>query len=159
MRLVIEIVRSFGRKLCLGFLLTCSVSLVSAQTYNSPFSSGGMQYSSGFSGSAFDGNRAKQQTYNSGRYSGLSGGRTTYDEGYKLSEGIPKSIVPDVFNAEQDRNWTNDENDLMKNQLRGSRPGHDTQLPIGDPILPLMLMLCGYAVWKWRQSRSEREKA
>ena len=157
MRMFSEIVRSFGKKLCLGFLLTCSVSLVSAQTYNSPFSSGGMQYSSGLSGSAFDGNRAKQQISGSGRYSGLSGGRTTFDAGYKLSEGAPKSIIDNPYFAEMDRHA-----DKEYKQYRDAMmddPIEEDRLPIGDPILPLMLMLCGYAVWKWRQSRSEREKA
>ena len=31
----------------------------------------------------------------------------------------------------------------------------DEKIPVGDPILPLMLMLCGYAVWKWRRSKRE----
>ena len=152
MRTVSEIVRSLGRKLWLGFLLTCSVSLVSAQTY-SPFSGGGMQYSSGISSSAFDGNQAKQQAYSSGRYSGLSGGRTTFDAGYKLSEGAPKSIIDNPYFAEMDRH-ANDEN-MQYRAVEIGDPAEEDRLPVGDPILPLLLMLCGYAAWKWRQDKRE----
>ena len=33
----------------------------------------------------------------------------------------------------------------------------EAAIPLGEPILPLMLMLCGYAAWKRRQSRRETE--
>lgn len=136
----------------LGFLLVCCVDFVSAQN-DSPFS-GGTHYSNGLSVSSLNNDHITGQAGNS-RYSGLSGGRTTFDPGYQLSGGVPKSIIDNPFFAEQGRN-PYDENGLMSNQVRGGRPGHDTQLPLGDPIIPLLLMLAGYAVWKRGKSHASR---
>lgn len=152
MRKVVNIVCSAGGKLMLGFLLVCCVGFASAQNY-SPFS-GGTHYSNGLSVSSLNNDHISGQAGNS-RYSGLSGGRTTFDPGYQLSGGVPKSIIENPFFAEQGRN-PYDENGLMSNQVRGGRPGHDTQLPLGDPIIPLLLMLSAYAVWKRRKTHASR---
>lgn len=144
MRLQVDILRSIGRKLCPTLLLVCCVGLASAQSY-SPFS-GGSRYSNGLSVSSLNSDQVAGQAGNS-RYSGLSGGRTTFDPGYQLSGGVPKSLVENPFFAEQDHNPYEE-----KSQYRGAididEPSEEDRLPLGDPIVPLMLMLLGYTVWK-----------
>ena len=143
MRLQVDILRSIGRKLCPALLLVCCVGVVSAQSY-SPFS-GGTRYSNGLSVSSLNNDQVAGQAGNS-RYSGLSGGRTTFDPGYQLSVGVPNSIIDNPFYAEQAN-----ENSMYNDQFRGpaiGKPDPSHQLPVGDPILPLMLMLLGYTVWK-----------
>lgn len=144
MRLQVDILRSIGRKLCPALLLVCCVGLASAQSY-SPFS-GGSRYSNGLSVSSLNNDHVAGQAGNS-RYSGLSGGRTTFDPGYQLSGGVPKSLVENPFFAEQDHNPYEE-----KSQYRGAididEPSEEDRLPVGDPIVPLMLMLLGYTVWK-----------
>ena len=47
-------------------------------------------------------------------------------------------------------------NDLGDDDGGGDAAEEDTEItPVGDPILPLLLMLLGYAAWKWRQSKRE----
>ena len=144
MRLQVDILRLIGRKLCPALLLVCCVGLASAQSY-SPFS-GGTRYSNGLSVSSLNNDQVAGQAGNS-RYSGLSGGRTTFDPGYQLSGGVPKSLVENPFFAEQDHNPYEE-----KSQYRGAididEPSEEDRLPVGDPIVPLMLMLLGYTVWK-----------
>ncbi len=150
MRMVVDILHSLRRILCPALLLVCCVGLASAQSY-SPFS-GGTHYSNGLSVSSLNNDHVAGQTGNS-RYSGLSGGRTTFDPGYQLSGGIPQSLIQDPYFAEQDRNSPNSE------QYRSPISGHgdpDTQLPLGDPIIPLLLMLAAYAVWKRRKTHASR---
>ena len=156
MRNIANIVCYAGGKLMLGFLLVCCVGFASAQNY-SPFS-GGTHYSNGLSVSSLNNDHVAGQAGNTGRYSGLSGGRTTFDNGYQLSGGVPKSLIDNPFFAEQ-----YDDGSKYGDQFRapvnghGGKPDPGHQLPLGDPIVPLMLMLCGYAVWKRRQSRRETE--
>lgn len=143
MRMVVDILHSLGRILCPTLLFVCSVSIVSAQNY-SPFS-GGTHYSNGLSVSSLNNDHITGQAGNS-RYSGLSGGRTTFDPGYQLSGGVPKSIIDNPYCTEQA-----DENSIYGNQFRGpasGKPDPSHQLPVGEPIVPLMLMLLGYTVWK-----------
>ena len=152
MRKVANIVCSAGGKLMLGFLLVCCVDFASAQNY-SPFS-GGTHYSNGLSVSSLNNDHITGQAGNS-RYSGLSGGRTTFDPGYQLSGGVPKSLVENPFFAEQDHNPYEE-----KSQYRGAididEPSEKDRLPLGDPIIPLLLMLAGYAVWKQRKTHASR---
>lgn len=150
MRMVVDILHSLGRILCPALLFVCSVSIASAPNY-SPFS-GGTHYSNGLSVSSLKNDHITGQAGNS-RYSGLSGGRTTFDPGYQLSGGIPQSIIQDPYFAEQDRNSQYSE------QYRSPISGHgdpNTQLPLGDPIVPLLLMLAAYAVWKRRKTHALR---
>lgn len=151
MRMVVDIWHSLGRILCPTLMLVCCVSLVTAQNY-SPFSSG-TRYSNGLSISSLNSEHVAEQAGSSGRYSGLSGGRTTFDPGYHLSGGVPKSLVENPFFAEQDRNPYEG-----KLQYRGSAgdPEEEDRLPLGDPILPLMLMLAAYAVWKRKQLKRKK---
>ena len=147
MRMVVDILHSLRRILCPTLLFVCSVSIVSAQNY-SPFS-GGTHYSNGLSVSSFNNDHVSGQAGNS-RYSGLSGGRTTFDPGYQLSGGVPKSIIDNPFFAGQDYNGNSNEStmQLRANGMGGIVPGEEDRLPLGDPIVPLMLMLLGYTVWK-----------
>ena len=71
------------------------------------------------------------------------------DMGYHLSEGTPKSLVENPL-------WEQEaQKSLYDEQLRapangaggGGQADPSTQLPLGDPILPLMLMLMAYAGW------------
>ncbi len=150
--MVVDILHSLGRILCPTLLFVCSVSIVSAQNY-SPFS-GGTHYSNGLSVSSLNNDHISGQAGNS-RYSGLSGGRTTFDPGYQLSGGVPKSLVENPFFAEQDHNPYEE-----KSQYRGAididEPSEEDRLPIGDPIIPLLLMLLAYAVWKRRKTHASR---
>ena len=157
MRNIANIVCYAGGKLMLGFLLVCCVGFASAQNY-SPFS-GGTHYSNGLSVSSLNNDHVAGQAGSTGRYSGLSGGRTTFDPGYQLSGGLPKSIIQNPYFAEQDHNWNNDEAamQLRAGGMTGFDPSEEDRLPLGEPIVPLMLMLCGYAAWKRRQSRRETE--
>lgn len=151
MRMVVDILHSLRRILCPALLLVCCVGLASAQSY-SPFS-GGSRYSNGLSVSSLNNDHVAEQAGNS-RYSGLSGGRTTFDPGYQLSGGVPKSIIDNPYCTEQA-----DENSIYGNQFRGpasGKPDPSHQLPLGDPILPLMLMLAAYAVWKRKQLKREK---
>lgn len=145
--MVVDILHSLRRILCPTLLFVCSVSIVSAQNY-SPFS-GGTHYSNGLSVSSFNNDHVSGQAGNS-RYSGLSGGRTTFDPGYQLSGGVPKSIIDNPFFAGQDYNGNSNEStmQLRANGMGGIVPGEEDRLPLGDPIVPLMLMLLGYTVWK-----------
>lgn len=136
----------------LGFLLVCCVGFASAQNY-SPFS-GGTHYSNGLSVSSLNNDHVAGQAGSTGRYSGLSGGRTTFDAGYKLSEGAPKSIIDNPYFAEMDRHASNEipkYRDAMMDD-----PIEEDRLPVGDPIVPLMLMLCGYVAWKRRKTHASR---
>lgn len=141
--MVANIVCSAGGKLMLGFLLVCCVGFASAQNY-SPFS-GGTRYSNGLSISSLSNEHVAEQAGSSGRYSGLSGGRTTFDPGYHLSGGVPKSLVENPFFAEQDRNPYEEK---LQYRSGADDPEEADRLPLGDPIVPLMLMLLGYTVWK-----------
>lgn len=145
--MVVDILHSLRRILCPALLLVCCVGLASAQSY-SPFS-GGTHYSNGLSVSSLNNDHITGQAGNS-RYSGLSGGRTTFDPGYQLSGGVPKSLVENPFFAGQGYNGNGDESamQLRANGMGGIVPGEEDRLPLGDPIVPLMLMLLGYTVWK-----------
>lgn len=149
--MVVDILHSLRRILCPALLLVCCVGLASANY--SPFS-GGSRYSNGLSVSSLNNEHVAEQAGNS-RYSGLSGGRTTFDPGYQLSGGVPKSLVENPFFAEQDRNPYEE-----KSQYRGAididEPSEEDRLPLGDPIIPLLLMLAAYAVWKRRKTHASR---
>jgi len=134
----------------LGFLLVCCVDFVSAQNY-SPFS-GGTHYSNGLSVSSLNNDHVAEQAGNS-RYSGLSGGRTTFDPGYQLSGGVPKSLVENPFFAEQDKS---PHEEMFQYRIMEDDPDEKDRLPIGDPIIPLLLMLATYAVWKRRKTHASR---
>ena len=155
MRMVVDILHSLRRILCPALLLVCYVSIVSAQNY-SPFS-GGTHYSNGLPVSSFNNDHITGQAGNS-RYSGLSGGRTTFDPGYQLSGGVPKSIIDNPFFAGQDYNGNSNEStmQLRANGMGGIVPGEEDRLPLGDPIIPLLLMLAAYAVWKQRKAHASR---
>ena len=155
MRMVVDILHSLRRILCPALLLVCYVSIVSAQNY-SPFS-GGTHYSNGLPVSSFNNDHVSGQAGNS-RYSGLSGGRTTFDPGYQLSGGVPKSLVENPFFAGQGYNGNGDESamQLRANGMGGIVPGEEDRLPLGDPIIPLLLMLAAYAVWKRRKTHASR---
>ena len=134
----------------LGFLLVCCVDFASAQNY-SPFS-GGTHYSNGLSVSSLNNDHVAEQAGNS-RYSGLSGGRTTFDPGYQLSGGVPKSLVENPFFAEQDKS---PHEEMFQYRIMEDDPEEKDRLPLGDPIVPLLLMLAGYAVWKQRKTHASR---
>ncbi|MBQ7671765.1 MAG: hypothetical protein IJS49_01665 [Paludibacteraceae bacterium] len=148
--MVANIVCSAGGKLMLGFLLVCCVGFASAQNY-SPFS-GGTRYSNGLSISSLNNHHITEQAGNS-RYSGLSGGRTTFDPRYQLSGGVPKSLVENPFFAEQDRNPYEEK---LQYRSGADDPEEEDRLPLGDPIIPLLLMLAAYAVWKQRKTHASR---
>lgn len=150
MRMVVDILHSLRRILCPALLLVCCVGLASAQSY-SPFS-GGSRYSNGLSVSSLNNDHVAEQAGNS-RYSGLSGGRTTFDPGYQLSGGVPKSLVENPFFAEQDRNPYEEK---LQYRSGADDPEEEDRLPLGDPIIPLLLMLAAYAVWKQRKTHASR---
>lgn len=118
--------------------------------FSSPFSRG-EQFSSGLFEQPHDAVNYEQN--GSCHYSGLSGGRTTLDAGYQLFGGFAQQLNDNPYRANMDDYVWKEENGQYRSPIQG---GGDpsTQLPVGDGVVPLMLMVIGYAVWKRRRVES-----
>ena len=127
-----------------SLLLTCGVSALSAQTFSSPFGSG---LSLSYNTSQYE----RQGDVNNSRYSGLTGGKTTVDAGYKLFDGVPKSLVESPL-WEKEAEEYKDSHPMKAGGMGGFNPGEEDRLPIGDAILPMLVFALAYAVWKRRRT-------
>ena len=79
-------------------------------------------------------------------YSGLSGGKTTMDYDYQLfSEPVVRAMSGTTESLDAAAQGP------MRGPVNGGgqgQPDPNTQLPIGDGVVPLLLMLAVYAGWK-----------
>lgn len=141
MRWLADIYRVAGRVLCVGILLVCCAGDALAFGSYTPFSGSSYTPSSRPAYQA----ESRRDSY-SGRYSGLSGGRTTLDAGSQLFGGMPPSLVENPF-REYEQRWSDDDPQRapVTGGGTGTRPDPSTQLPIGDAVIPLLLMLAAYA--------------
>lgn len=81
------------------------------------------------------------------------------DEDYKIFEGVPHPMVENLAWAQADNNRQKEVNDLMRSGA-GNNPGNpNTQLPLGDGVIPLMVMAILYAGWiGWKKRKPHSTK-
>jgi len=82
-------------------------------------------------------------------YTGLSGGRTTVDADFRIA-APPMARNPYAPQDEAPYSASSPRKDPIN-----VKPDPNTQLPLGDAVLPLMLFVAGYAAYKYKRRRKE----
>ena len=86
------------------------------------------------------------------QYSGLSGGRTTVDADFQISA---PSMAQNPYAVPH--NDASASSSPWKSPIDPNPPDPQTQLPLGDAVIPLLLFALGYVFWK-RRALSHRSQ-